>query len=178
MLMAPLLFAVMGLLLDLVNFVVPVPDLFKLVMDAISPLIDAPDKVPFGRWFYIAAMAAIPGVIVMGLIVLALGRVLREATLSDAGNFTVRAPDATILAEQRFANVVAEMAVAANLPAPRVFIIQSDAANAAAFGQDAATRRSRFQPGCSTGSTAPRCRVLQDIWSDRSPMETWQSARA
>lgn len=74
----------------------------------------------------------------MGLIMLALGRVLREATMSDAGNFTVRAPDSTVLAEQRFANVVTEMSVAANLPAPRVFIIQSEAANAAAFGQDAA----------------------------------------
>lgn len=138
MLMAPLLYAIMGLALDLVNFVVATPDLFKQVMDAISPLIDTPDKVPLTRWFYFAAMAAIPGLIVMGLIMLALRRVLREAAMSDAGNFTVRAPDPTVLAEQRFANVVAEMAVAADLPAPRVFIIRSAAANAAAFGQDAA----------------------------------------
>lgn len=60
MLMAPLLFAVMGLILDLVNFVVPTPDLFQLVMDAIGPLVDEPDKVPFSRWLHIATMAAIP----------------------------------------------------------------------------------------------------------------------
>ena len=138
MLMAPLLYAVMGLILDLLNFVAATPDLFKLVMDNISPLIDTPEKVPLGRWLYLGVMAAIPGLIFMGLILLALGRVLREASMSDAGNFTVRAPDPTVLAEQRFANVVAEMAVAAHLAAPRVFIIQSGAANAAAFGQDGA----------------------------------------
>jgi Zn-dependent protease with chaperone function len=137
-LMAPFLYAVIGLILDIVNFVVSTPDLIKLVTDNVSQLIDAPEKVPLGRWFYLGAMAAIPGLIVMGLIIVALGRILREAAMSDAGNFTVRAPNPTVLAEQRFANVIAEMAVAADLPAPRVFIIQSSAANAAAFGQDAA----------------------------------------
>ncbi|HEY6643229.1 M48 family metalloprotease, partial [Povalibacter sp.] len=138
MLMAPLLYGVLGLLLDLVNFIVPTPDLFKIVMDAISPLIDTPDQVATGRWIYLAFMAAIPGLVIMALLSLALGRVLREASMSEAGNFNVRAPDTTRLAEQRFANVIAEMAVAANLPQPRVLIIQSEAANAAAFGQDGA----------------------------------------
>ncbi|HEY4369438.1 MAG TPA: M48 family metalloprotease [Steroidobacteraceae bacterium] len=137
MLMSPLLYALIGLVLDVVNFVVPTPDIFKRVMDSIGPLVDNPEKIALGHWFYIALLAAIPGLVAMSLIVLALGRVLREAAMSDAGNFTVRAPDPTVLAQQRFANVVAEMAVAAGLPSPRVFIIQSAAANAAAFGQDA-----------------------------------------
>ena len=138
LLMAPLLYAVIGIVLDLINFVVPVPDLFKIAMDAISPLVDAPGSVPLSRWLYLAVMAAIPGIGFMALIVLALGRMLREAAMSEAGNFTVRPPDMTVLSEQRFANVVSEMAIAAELPPPRVFIIDSAAANAAAFGQDKA----------------------------------------
>jgi Zn-dependent protease with chaperone function len=67
---------------------------------------------------------------------LTLARVMREATMSDAGNFKVRAANPAVLAEQRFANVVAEMAVAAHLPLPRVFIIDTVAADAAAFGED------------------------------------------
>jgi Zn-dependent protease with chaperone function len=114
------------------------PDLFKVAMDNIEPLIDTPDKVPVSRWIYISLMAAVPGLVVMSLIMLALSRVLREASMSDAGNFTVHAPNPVVLAEQRFVNTVGEMAVAAGLPVPRVFIIQSAAANAAAFGQDGA----------------------------------------
>lgn len=140
-LMSPLFYAVLGLLLDIVNFVVPMPDLFKIVMDNISPIIDsldAPQAVPPARLAYIGAMAALPGLVVMGCVMLALSRIMREATMSDAGNFQVRVPDPAVLAEQRFGNVVHEMAVAANLQPPRVFIIDSAAANAAAFGEDGA----------------------------------------
>jgi Zn-dependent protease with chaperone function len=40
------------------------------------------------------------------------------------------------LEEQRFANVVAEMAIAANLPEPRVLIMERGGLNAAVFGRD------------------------------------------
>lgn len=135
-LMSPLFYALLGLLLDIVNWLVPMPDLFKAVMAGIDPLLEAPASVPLWRWLYVAVLAALPGVVVMGVVMLALSRVMREATLSDAGNFKVRAPDPRVLAEQRFANVVNEMAVAASLAQPRVFIIDSEAANAAAFGED------------------------------------------
>lgn len=135
-LMSPLFYALLGLLLDIINWLVPTPDLFTAVMASIDPLIEAPASVPPWRWVYIAVLAALPGVVVMGIVMLALSRVMREATLSDAGNFKVRAPDPRVLAEQRFANVVNEMSLAANLAQPRVFIIDSEAANAAAFGED------------------------------------------
>jgi Zn-dependent protease with chaperone function len=41
-----------------------------------------------------------------------------------------------VLAEQRFGNVVAEMAIAANLPQPRVFVAHSPVVDAVAFGVD------------------------------------------
>lgn len=138
MLMAPLLFGLLGIILDVVNFATPTPDLFKISMDAIEPLADAPQAIPVSRWLYVAFMASIPGLMVMALLMFALKRVLREASMSEAGNFHVRAPDASRLEEQRFSNVIAEMALAAGLTQPRVLIIESGAANAAAFGQDGA----------------------------------------
>jgi Zn-dependent protease with chaperone function len=53
----------------------------------------------------------------------------------DSGDLQARAPDATVLAEQRIANVISEMAVAANLPAPRL-LITDIGCNAAVFGRD------------------------------------------
>ena len=47
-----------------------------------------------------------------------------------------RVTNPDVLAEQRFANVVAEMAIAAAIPAPRVLVADSAAVNAAAFGSD------------------------------------------
>lgn len=136
LLTAPVWYAVLGLVLDIVNFVVPTPDLFRAVMIGIDPLIDSPADVPAARWFYLAFLAALPGVAVMGLVLWSLSRIMREAMMLDAGQLAARPPDGSVLAEQRFANVIAEMAIAAELPQPRVLVAESASANAAAFGAD------------------------------------------
>src|SRR3954469_24896897 len=123
--MAPLLYAVIGLLLDVINLIVPTPNVFGFVMDTMTAVTDAPQKVTLSRWALLAIVTAAPGLLVMWLITLTLGRVLREALESEAGNFAVRAPDPTQLSEQRFANVVSEMAIAAALSPPHLIIIES-----------------------------------------------------
>jgi Zn-dependent protease with chaperone function len=60
---------------------------------------------------------------------------LRVSAMFDNGDLQARSPDATLLAEQRVANVISEMAVAANLPPPRVLITEVGC-NAAVFGRD------------------------------------------
>lgn len=136
-LMSPLLYAVIGLVADVVNHVVPMPDVFGIASDAVLDLIDTMESVPIARWLKVAAIASLPGLAVIALAWRTLGRLMREAMASPAVGFESRPPHADVLAEQRFANVVAEMAIAAGVPAPRVLVTESAAVNAAAFGADA-----------------------------------------
>lgn len=135
-LMSPLCYAVIGLALDVMNLLVPMPNLLSNVTDTMTSLIDDPASVSVGRWFYLALIASLPGLGVMALAIRTLDRVMREAMSSDAANFGARVPNGTNLGEQQFADVVAEMAIAAGLVAPRVLVADSEAANAAAFGGD------------------------------------------
>jgi Zn-dependent protease with chaperone function len=145
--MAPLLYGLTGLILDVINLLVPMPDLIGTAMNTMNVVMDTPEQLSAGRWMYLAVVTAAPGLLVMAMIMLALGRVLREAMHSQAGNFAVRAPDPTQLQEQRFANVVSEMSIAAGVPPPQIMVIESEAANAAAFGDD----RSHASVAISTG---------------------------
>jgi Zn-dependent protease with chaperone function len=137
-LMSPFYYAVIGLALDVVNWVVPMPDLIKTVTDTIGAVIDHPEAVTLNRGLYLGTLAALPGLVVMGLILRTLGRVMREAMTSEPTRFAARAPNGSVLAEQRFANVVAEMALAAGLASPRVLVADNECVNAAAFGADEA----------------------------------------
>jgi len=135
-LMSPLLYALIGLLLDLANRVTPTPDLIRSVTDGMSALIDHIDTVPPSRWLGVVLVAAVPGLVLMALAWRALGRAMREAMGGEALDAATQPLDATSLAEQRFGNVVAEMAIASALPPPRVRVATSDAVNAVAFGAD------------------------------------------
>ena len=153
MLMAPLCYAIIGLGLDLVNFVVPMPDLIGSATDAVSGLIDAPEAIPLWRYVEIALLAAIPGVCLMLLMLHTLGRLMREAMTGDASTYSARAPNPAVLDEQRFANTVAEMAIAAAIVAPRVWVTDTNAENAAAFGADEAHANVVISTGLLTGAT-------------------------
>ncbi len=153
MLMAPLCYALLGLLLDLVNLLVPMPDVIGPATDAVSGLIDVPEAIPLWRYAQIGLYAAIPGAVLMLLMLHGLNRVMREAMSAEAAIGPARKPDAGVLAEQRFANTVAEMAIAASIPAPRVLVSDSDAVNAAAFGADEARASIVISRGLLEGAT-------------------------
>jgi len=135
-LMSPLFYGALGLALDLTNLVVPMPDLLKQVTDAVTAIIDNPEQLTLGRGLYLAGIAALPGLGLMGLVIRTLGRVMRESMSVEAGGFAGRAPDRSVLAEQQFANVIEEMATAAGLPPPRVLITDSETVNATVCGED------------------------------------------
>ncbi len=135
-LMSPLLYAIVILLLDLLNLIVATPDLFASVMQLLDRALD--DSVPTdpALLLRLAVLAALPGLGLMGVVVAMLARTLRNSPLFDGGDLDARAIDPTVLAEQRFANTIAEMALAAALPAPRVLIVDAAIGNAAIFGRD------------------------------------------
>lgn len=152
-LMAPLYYALIGLMFDLVNLVLPTPDLIGRATEAVGGLIDPPVPVPVSRYVELALLSAIPGLLVFWLVQRTLGRLMREAMAGDGSVFSARAPDLSNLDEQRFANTVAEMAIAAALPPPRVWITDNDAVNAAAFGADAQHGNVVVSTGLLQGAT-------------------------
>jgi Zn-dependent protease with chaperone function len=135
-LMSPLFYGALALALDLLNLAVPAPNLVPGIGHALDRAIDAPGKMSFGDWIQLGALAALPGLVWMAFVLRALRKVLTLCMSFDAGALAARAPDPTVLAEQRFANVVAEMAIAASLPQPRVLIANSPVVDAVAFGVD------------------------------------------
>lgn len=135
-LMAPLFYAVLALALDVLNLVVPAPNLVPRIAHALDPVFNAPGQMGVGDWIRFSALAALPGLAWMAWVLSALRRVLNLSMSLDSSELVARAPDPTVLAEQRFGNVVGEMAIAAALPPPRVFIVDSPVVDAVAFGTD------------------------------------------
>ena len=123
--------------IQLVNLAIPMPDLTRALLRRLGDVVDRMETLPWTRWLAVTAVASIPGVLLMGLVVATLARALRAADDLDTGVLAVRRPQATQLAEQRFANVVAEMAVAAAIPEPRVLIAERSSPNAVVLGADA-----------------------------------------
>ncbi len=136
-LMAPLFYGAIALLLDVVNLIIPAPNLVPGIGHVLDKPFNAPRSVSVLGWIRLGAIAALPGLIWMAFVLGALRRVLRLCMTLDAGELQARAPDTTVLAEQRFANVVAEMAIAADVAAPRVLVAGSNVVDAVAFGVDA-----------------------------------------
>ncbi|MDB6157701.1 MAG: heat-shock protein HtpX, partial [Gammaproteobacteria bacterium] len=136
-LMSPLFYGALAQLLDLLNLAIPAPNLVPGIGHALDGVINAPQKMSVADWVRFGVLAALPGFVWMAFVLNAMRRVLGLCMTFDSGELSARAPDPTVLAEQRFGNVVAEMAIAASLPQPRVFVAHSQAVDAVAFGMDA-----------------------------------------
>lgn len=136
-LVAPLFYSVVILLLDLVNLVTPMPNLVDGVYAVLDPILDSPTSPTVVDWLRFVFWASLPGLFWFGCVLLALRRMLRISGLFDAGEMPGRAPNPYVLAEQRLANVIMEMSIAASLPLPRVLIAPRATLNAAVLGSDA-----------------------------------------
>jgi Zn-dependent protease with chaperone function len=134
-LLAPLLYCLLGLALDVINRFVPMPNLLGYAGAVLDTFVDPKPGTPPALWAI--PFAALPGLVVFGWAILALRRAFRHSPLFDPAAIIGRPPNGAVLAEQRIENTIEEMAVAAGIPAPRVMIIDGGA-NAAAFGRDEA----------------------------------------
>ena len=141
LLISPMLVAVAAVLVRLVDLVATIPpdltawpDRAFHILPTLWSAIRRPDvDVP---WSWLAALFVIPGTVAMllfwGFVRLAfrgagVGGMLRR--------LDGRPPQSGDLAEQRVANLVQEVAVAAGVPSPRVMLIDTPAANAGATGR-------------------------------------------
>ena len=136
-LMSPLFYGALALALDVLNLVVPAPNLVPPVAHVLDRVFNAPAQMSVADWIQVLFFAALPGLVWMAFVLNALRRVLNLSLSFESDELAARAPDATVLAEQRFGNVVGEMAIAANLSPPRVLIVDSPSVDAVAFGTDA-----------------------------------------
>jgi Zn-dependent protease with chaperone function len=132
---APLLYCLLGLALDVVNRVVPMPNLLGYAGRVVDTFVDPKPGIPPALWAL--PLAALPGLVVFALAIHTLRRAFRHSPLFDQTAIVGRRPNAGVLAEQRIENTIEEMALAAGIPTPRVMIIEGGA-NAAAFGPDEA----------------------------------------
>lgn len=135
LLFAPLLYCLAGLALDLLNLLTPMPDLLRYTGNLLGPIIDKPESLPLQHFVKFIGLACAPGLLLMALLFWMLKRTLVHSALFSAQLPQGRLPTETVLAEQRFANTIEEMSIAALISAPKVFIVPGGA-NAAAAGID------------------------------------------
>ena len=130
---SPLLYAAAVIVSDLVNFVVPTPDVLRPIAESDGPTGPLPpETIALG-----VAALVVPGSVVLLLTWLALRRMFARAgagaTVLALG---ARPPRAGDLEERQLENLVGEMAAAAGVPAPPVMLLDSPVPNAAAVGSD------------------------------------------
>jgi Zn-dependent protease with chaperone function len=138
-LMAPLFYAVICLTLDLINLLIPMPNLVPRIANLIDTAVNNPKQLHWYQPLVLLSWAAAPGLLWMIGVIRMLRRMLNVASLADAASLQARPPNREVLAEQRFSNVIDEMAIAANLPPPAVLITQRQMLNAAVLGISAGT---------------------------------------
>ncbi len=129
---SPLLYAAAVIVVDLVNLLVPMPDLLRFVAESESggPTGPVPPEV-----VALAVVAVVgPGSVTLLLSWLGVRRLFRRAGAGGTVAALGARPPSAALEERQLANLVAEMAVAAGLRPPDVMLLDSPVPNAAAVG--------------------------------------------
>jgi Zn-dependent protease with chaperone function len=133
---SPLILAVAVVMIDLLNLVVPMPDLGGRLVAMLRELLLGGPQV--GRAITLLALVwLLPGVIGVIVVVLLIRRRL-SAVGGDAIARSLRArpPRPRDAEEQRLANIVSEYALAAGIRAPNVLIVGHGPMNATVYGPD------------------------------------------
>ena len=135
LLLAPLLYCLAILSLDLVNLVVKTPDLAAYMGRLLAPIMDEHKPIPLGHLFKVILIASLPGLLWMAWLGRRVWQVLNQSVLFNQAHTIGRPINPANLAEQQFANTLSEMAVAAIIPAPTILVLKGGT-NAAAAGHD------------------------------------------
>jgi len=134
LLLSPLFYVALSLLCDLANLFLPTPNLAGMVFARISPMMDDPGAVTAAQWFELASFAALPGLLFMCATLYVTRRAVVLSGFLEGVQFATVPASSLDLDEQRFRNVVGEMAIAAGLAEPRVLIADWPSQNGAVFG--------------------------------------------
>jgi Zn-dependent protease with chaperone function len=143
LILTPLLYAVALVVADIINSFSPLPPQFwqdaenlaKLGVRLFDYLINQrgsldPQELAVGM-----ALILLPGMVLVFLLWVGLLLLFRQSGVGGTlASLNAREPNQADLKELQLADVVQEMSIAAGLPAPRVMLIDSSGANAAAIG--------------------------------------------
>jgi hypothetical protein len=105
LLLAALLCCLLGLVIDVANLLVPLPDAMGFFGRTLDHVIEG-RHVTATEVIGVTALAAIPGLLLIAVVGPVLRRAIRTSPLFDVGELPGRAPSCSVLAEQRLANVV------------------------------------------------------------------------
>jgi Zn-dependent protease with chaperone function len=140
--LTPLLYAIGMVVLETVNHFSPQPellqqanDLAKLGLRVADFVINQKGTLDPGELATGLALVLLPGMVVaFGLWFTMLALFRRGGVGGALASMNARDPNQSDLKELQLADVAQEMAIAAGLPAPRVMLVDSPGANAAAVG--------------------------------------------
>jgi Zn-dependent protease with chaperone function len=139
-LISPLLFGLTMIVVHAVDLVAPIPDDVWTALEQIARAIPHSWDSLRGRgtsvsWTVLIAALVLPGAILMLAVWLWIRVMFRHAGAGGVlHRLHARAPRTDVLEELQIINIVEEMSIAAGIPPPRVMLIDSAAANAAAVG--------------------------------------------
>ncbi|RPH37382.1 MAG: hypothetical protein EHM86_11075, partial [Desulfobulbaceae bacterium] len=134
---APLVWTLIILASDLINIVIPFPDLFSPLVAFLDGIINSEESQTFfsRQLTAVLLLSLASGSLTFLLLWLNLRRLLfRSGTAGILARLKAREPDRQDLQERQLVNIASEIAIAAGLPAPRVMLFDGDVANAAILG--------------------------------------------
>jgi Zn-dependent protease with chaperone function len=134
--LSPVLLALGIIVTDLINLIVPAPDVGGAVWDLLDRLIDGdPGTIEAIAW--IAVIWVIPGIVLLVVAYLAVAWRLRriggDGIALGMGARPARTGDP---AEDRLTDIVDELAIAAGIEPPRLLLYDDGPPNALVFGRD------------------------------------------
>lgn len=135
-LLAPLACVLIGLLLDLLNLLVPTPDLLTRAGHLLDAITDSHQPLSWSELSVVAALASLPVLLAMAVVWHRLGRIFdagHDAALGTA--LGLRGWRTDDLEEQQLRNLTDEMALAAGRTPPVVRLMDSAACNIAILGE-------------------------------------------
>ncbi|MFM9883308.1 MAG: M48 family metalloprotease [Burkholderiales bacterium] len=135
-LLAPLLWGLIGLLVDIVNLVLPMPNMLGSVWKVVDHAIEGLDKPgAISGLLPLAAYGAIPGLLILALLWRGVRALFERAGVYGIiASLPVRAPNTADLEEKQLVNVVEEMAIAAAIPCPKIMLTDQHGVNCGAIG--------------------------------------------
>jgi Zn-dependent protease with chaperone function len=132
---SPLAWAALVLASDLINLATPVPNAGTALFRILDRVLGAPGPAPPAAAAGLAAALVVPGIVAILVAWVGLRAFARRsATTAILRAVGARPPRPDDFDEHQLTNLVEEMSIAAGVPAPRVMLLDTRAANAGAVG--------------------------------------------
>ena len=148
--LTPLLYALTLVTADVINYFSPLPaefwsnvnDLSSIAYRTADYVINQRGSMDVNELVLAAVLMLAPGIVLAFVLWMGMRMLFRHGGVGGTlASLSARQPNPADLKELQLADVVQEMAIAAGLPPPRLMLLDSAGANAAAIGTSAADAR-------------------------------------